>query len=208
MSTLRRLSQVVLASMFLALLIGCSGSSDSGTETGTAPTAADVGTTNASGEVAVDPAVATTVQNLGNLGLINTTLVTTAATGSISQAAAQAINAAILKGFSGIYIVRWYPDPRLPEVNSEGSRMRINEDGSVSLSLVPLRPNDPVEIKADGRLTGFITLDGKIRVTGKTTTNSPMLGVGTLNSTNKSLSNGQVFVSGQSLKWRIVPGDS
>ena len=208
MSTLRRLSQVVLASMFLALLIGCSGSSDSGTETGTAPTAADVGTTNASGEVAVDPAVATTVQNLGNLGLINTTLVTTAATGSISQAAAQAINAAILKGFSGIYIVRWYPDPRLPEVNSEGSRMRINEDGSGSLSLVPLRPNDPVEIKADGRLTGFITLDGKIRVTGKTTTNSPMLGVGTLNSTNKSLSNGQVFVSGQSLKWRIVPGDS
>ena len=208
MSTLRRLSQVVLASMFLALLIGCSGSSDSGTETGTAPTAADVGTTNASGEVAVDPAVATTVQNLGNLGLINTTLVTAAATGSISQAAAQAINAAILKGFSGIYIVRWYPDPRLPEVNSEGSRMRINEDGSVSLSLVPLRPNDPVEIKADGRLTGFITLDGKIRVTGKTTTNSPMLGVGTLNSTNKSLSNGQVFVSGQSLKWRIVPGDS
>jgi len=207
-STLRKLAQVLVAPMFLALLIGCSGSSDSGTETGAAPTAADVGTTNAAGEVEVDPAVASTVRNLGNLGLINPALVNTVATPAITPAAAQAINAAILAGFSGEYIVRWYPDPRLPDVNSEGSRLRIFENGSATLTLVPLRPNDPVEVQASSPLRGFITLDGKVRLQGRTTKDDVMVATGTLNSTDKSLSDGQVLALGQSYRWSIVPGDS
>ena len=147
----KRFAQVMLAPMFMALLIGCSGSSDSGTDTAsttpTSPTPTDTSTPpTTTGETTspLSPAIIAAVSNLGSTTTLSPTVTAAAISGAVLSPEALANTvAAVLRSYSGDYALRTpngtaigsmiiYSDGRLDALFVEpGIRMRIG--GSVSM---------------------------------------------------------------------------